>query len=98
MNIRPMFDKIIVEVDEVKETELPSGIILPPKQLEDLQEGRVIAFGPGRRLKGKHRPIPLKIGDKILFDKWSVAELIVDEKKVYMMIEDSVIGVIDGAA
>ncbi len=98
MNIRPLHDRIIVERLE-EETKTAGGIIIPDTAKEKPQQGKVIAVGKGKKTEdGKILPLDVKVGDKILFGKYSGTEIKLDGKEFLMMREDDVLGVIEGDA
>lgn len=94
LSIRPMFDKVLVEMQD--ESISKGGIIIPAGEVnEKIQRGVVLAVGKGRRENGHLIPPQVKPGDKVLFDKWSVAELKLNQQTVYLAIEDGIIGIIE---
>ena len=79
MKFRPLHDRVVVERIDAEEKS-SGGIIIPDTAKEKPQEGKVIAVGPGGRDEsGKLIPIDVKIGDRILFGKWSGTEVKIDE-------------------
>ncbi len=98
MKFRPLHDRIVVRrVDAEEKTK--GGIIIPDTAKEKPQEGEVIAIGPGGRDEsGKLIPLDLKVGDRILFGKWSGTEIKLDGEELLIMKESDVMGVVEGAA
>jgi chaperonin GroES len=98
MKFRPLHDRVVVKrVDAEEKTK--GGIIIPDTAKEKPQEGEVIAVGPGGRDEsGKLIPIDLKVGDRILFGKWSGTEIKLDGEELLIMKESDVMGVIESAA
>jgi len=95
MNIRPLHDRIIVERIE-EETTTASGIIIPDSAKEKPQEGTVIAVGKGKVTEdGKVLPLDVKVGDKILFGKYSGTDIKIEGNEYLMMREDDVLGVVE---
>ncbi len=95
MNIRPLHDRIIVERLE-EETTTASGIIIPDSAKEKPQEGTVMAVGKGKVTEdGKVLPLDVKVGDKVLFGKYSGTEVKIDGNEYLMMREDDVLGVVE---
>jgi chaperonin GroES len=95
MNIRPLHDRIIVERIE-EETMTASGIIIPDSAKEKPQEGTVIAVGKGKVTEdGKVLPLDVKVGDKILFGKYSGTDIKIEGNEYLMMREDDVLGVVE---
>jgi chaperonin GroES len=98
MNIRPLYDRIVVKRLEEKET-VQGGIIIPDSAKEKPQEGEVVAVGQGKRLEnGKVVPLDVKAGDKILFGKYSGSEIKLDGNEYVIMREDEVLGILEGAS
>ncbi len=97
MNIRPLYDRIVVKRLEEKET-IQGGIIIPDSAKEKPQEGEVVAVGQGKRLdSGKVVAPDVKVGDKILFGKYSGSEIKLDGQEYVIMREDEVLGILEGA-
>jgi chaperonin GroES len=97
MKIRPLYDRIVVKrIDEYETTR--SGIIIPDSAKEKPQEGEVIAIGKGKRLDdGKMVALDVKVGDRILFAKYSGNEIKLDGTEYIIMREDDVLGVLDAS-
>ena len=93
--IRPLYDRIVVKRIEEQET-IRSGIIIPDSAKEKPQEAEVIAVGDGKRLKdGKLVPVDVKVGDHILFGKYSSGDIKVDGEEYLIMREDEILGVVE---
>jgi chaperonin GroES len=98
MNIRPLHDRIVIKRIEEKET-VKGGIIIPDSAKEKPQEGEVIAVGHGKKTdKGEVIALDVKVGDRILFGKYSGTEIKLDGEEYLIIREDEVLGVIEGAA
>src|SRR6202030_1606369 len=94
MKFRPLHDRVVIERVDA-EAKTAGGIIIPDTAQEKPQEGRVIAVGPGGRDEnGKLIPIELKVGDRILFGKWSGTEVKIDGIDYLIMKESDVMGVL----
>ena len=94
MKFRPLHDRVLVKRIEAEE-KTKGGIIIPDTVKEKPQEGEVIAVGPGGRDEsGKLTPIDIKVGDRILFGKWSGTEIKLDGKDLLIMKESDILGVI----
>jgi chaperonin GroES len=95
MKIRPLHDRVIVQrIEEEEKTK--GGIIIPDTAKEKPQEGKVIAVGPGKVLENGTKVTPdVKVGDKILFGKYSGTEIKVEGEEYLMMREDDILGVIE---
>ena len=97
MNIRPLYDRIVVKRIDAKETSL-NGIIIPDSAQEKPQQGEVIAVGNGKRLEdGQLIPLDVKVGDRILFGKYSGTETKLVGTEYLVMREDDVLGVLSAA-
>ena len=97
MKIRPLYDRIVVKRIEEQET-TRSGIIIPDSAQEKPQEAEVVAVGHGKRLEnGTLVALDVKVGDRILFGKYSGNDIRVDGEEYLIMREDDVLGVLDSA-
>jgi chaperonin GroES len=96
MKIRPLQDRIIVKrIAEEEKTK--GGIIIPDTAKEKPQEGKVVAVGKGKMSdEGKLIPVDVKVGDRILFGKYSGSEVKLDGEEHLIMREDDILGVIEG--
>src|SRR6202163_3346253 len=98
MNIRPLYDRIVVKRIEEQET-TRHGIIIPDSAKEKPQEGEVLAVGHGKRLEdGTLVALDVKVGDRILFGKYSGSDTKQDNTEYIVMREDDVFGILDAAA
>ena len=99
MNIRPLYDRIVVKRIENEKDNMQGGLYIPDSAKEKPQEGEVIAVGQGKRLEnGKTVALDVKAGDRILFGKYSGSEIRLDGEEYLIMREDEVLGVLDGSA
>jgi len=97
MNIRPLYDRIVVKRIEEQET-TRNGIIIPDSAQEKPQEGEVMAIGHGKRLEdGQLVPLDVKVGDRILFGKYSGTETKLVGTEYLIMREDDVLGILSAA-
>ena len=95
MKIRPLHDRVIVKRLEEKEIS-KGGIIIPDTAKEKPQEGKVIAAGNGKILEdGAVRPLDVKVGDKVLFGKYSGTEVKIEGDEHLIMREDEILAVIE---
>ncbi|HXV08618.1 MAG TPA: co-chaperone GroES [Burkholderiales bacterium] len=95
MKIRPLHDRIIVKRLE-EERKTASGIVIPDTAAEKPDQGEVVAVGKGKILDdGKLRPVQVKVGDKILFGKYSGQTVKVEGEELLVMREEDVMGVIE---
>jgi chaperonin GroES len=98
MNIRPLYDRIVVKRIDEKET-TRNGIVIPDSAQEKPHEGEVLAVGRGKRLEdGTLVDLDVKPGDRILFGKYSGSEIKVDGVEYIIMREEDVLGILDTAA
>jgi len=97
MKFRPLHDRVVLtRIDADEKT--AGGIIIPDTAKEKPQEGRVVAIGPGGRDEnGKLIPIDVKVGDRVLFGKWSGTEVKIDGVEYLIMKESDIMGVLTAA-
>jgi chaperonin GroES len=94
MKIRPLQDRLLVERIEEHEVR-QGGIIIPDTAKEKPQEGRVVAAGSGKRNdEGKRLALDVKVGDRILFAKYSGSEVKVDDKEYLILREEDVLAIL----
>ena len=94
LKFRPLHDRVVVKRIDAEEKS-KGGIIIPDTAKEKPQEGEVIAVGPGGRDEnGKLIPIDLKVGNRVLFGKWSGTEVKLDGEELLIMKESDIMGVI----
>ncbi|MET4698716.1 chaperonin GroES [Constrictibacter sp. MBR-5] len=98
MQFRPLHDRVVVKrVEETTKT--AGGIIIPDTAKEKPQEGEIIAVGPGaRNEKGEIQALDVKVGDRILFGKWSGTEVKLDGQDYLIMKESDIMGIVEGGA
>ena len=94
MSVKPLQDRVLVKrIEEVTQT--PSGLILPDSSKEKPSEGQVIAVGPGYlNQDGSYRALEVKVGDKVLFEKWGGTDVKIDEEDLLIMKEEKILGVL----
>lgn len=94
MSLRPLHDRVLIKRVEEQET-AKGGIIIPDTAKEKSQEGEVIAVGTGKRLEdGTVVPLEVKTGDRILFGKYSGAEIRLDVQDYIILREDEILGIL----
>ncbi|WP_020564887.1 co-chaperone GroES [Methylosarcina fibrata] len=94
MKIRPLHDRVIVKRVE-EELTSAGGIVLPGSAAEKPSQGVVLAVGEGKALdNGQVRPLQVKVGDKVLFGKYSGNEVKVDGEELIVMREDDIMGIL----
>lgn len=94
MKIRPLHDRVVVKRVE-EETKTAGGIVLPGSAAEKPSEGEVLAVGAGKPLdNGQVRALEVKVGDRVLFGKYSGTEVKVDGEQLIVMREDDIMGIL----
>ncbi len=97
MNFRPLGNRVVVRRVE-EETKTAGGIIIPDTAAEKPQQGEILAVGPGARDEdGERIEMDIKVGERVLFGKWSGTEVKIDGEELLIMKEDDIMGVLDGA-
>ena len=95
MKFRPLHDRIVVKRIDA-ESKSAGGIIIPDTAQEKPSQGEAIAVGPGGRDEaGRLIPIDIKVGDRVLFGKWSGTEVKIDSQDLLIMKESDIMGVIE---
>ncbi len=95
LKIRPLHDRVIVKREE-DERKSPGGIVIPDTATEKPMKGRVLAVGKGKILEGGDvRPLDVKVGDKVLFGKYSGTEVKMDGEEVLVMREEDIMAIIE---
>jgi len=94
MTFRPLHDRVLVRRVEAEE-KTAGGIIIPDSAKEKPAEGEIVAVGTGARSEdGKVTPLDVKVGDRVLFGKWSGTEVKVDGEDLLIMKESDILGII----
>ena len=95
MGFRPLHDRVLVRRIEADE-KTAGGIIIPDSAKEKPQEGEILAVGSGSRSDdGKVTPLDVKVGDKVLFGKWSGTEVKIDGEDLLIMKESDLLGIVE---
>ena len=95
MKFRPLQDRVMLEALDQEDT-TSGGIIIPDTAKEKPMQGKVVAAGPGARDdNGKVTPLDVKVGDKVLYGKWSGTEVKIDGEDLLIMKESDLMGVLD---
>lgn len=98
VNIRPLGDRIIVEPIEQEETIAGGMLVLPETAKEKPQQGKVLAVGAGRYDEdGERIPMDVEVGNTVLFAKYAGTEVKLEGKKLLIMKESDVLGIVEGA-
>ena len=96
MKIRPLHDRVVIRRTEEERTS-PGGIVIPDAAAEKPIKGEVLAVGNGKLLdNGDIRPLDVKVGDQVLFGKYSGTEVKMDGEELVVMREDDIMAVIEG--
>ena len=96
MKIRPLHDRVIIKRLEEERTS-PGGIVIPDSAAEKPVQGKVMAVGKGKILEdGTVRPLDVKVGDKILFGKYSGTEVKMDGDELVVMREEDIMAIVEG--
>lgn len=96
MKIRPLQDRVVVRRTE-EETTTSGGIVLPGSAAEKPAQGEVLAVGPGKRLEdGSAQPVDVKVGDTVVFGKYSSNTIKVGDEELLILSESEIYGVIEG--
>ena len=99
MKIRPLYDRIVVKRIDDETDKTAGGLYIPDSAKEKPQQGEVIAAGQGKRSEdGKLIPLDVKVGDRILFGKYSGSDIKIGTDEYMIMREDEVLGVLEGSA
>lgn len=94
MNIKPLFDKVVVESIEAEE-KTKSGFILPSSAQEKPQTAKIIAVGPGGIIDGKEITMQVKVGDRILYSKYSGSEFKLDGKTYTIIRQSDILAIVE---
>ncbi len=100
MNIRPLYDRLVVKrIEETQNMQGSGSLHIPDSAKEKPQEAEVVAVGKGKRLEdGTLVPLDVQVGDRILFGKYSGNEIRVDGQEYLIMREEDVLGILSGGA
>ncbi|HWO39356.1 MAG TPA: co-chaperone GroES [Candidatus Acidoferrum sp.] len=97
VNVTPLHDRVLVMRLEAKES-VKSGIIIPDTAKEKPQEGQVMAVGAGKIEKGRRVPVDVKVGDRILFGKYTGNDITIDDQEYLILREEEILAKISGMA
>jgi chaperonin GroES len=97
VNVTPLHDRVLIKRIEEKET-VKGGIIIPDTAKEKPQEGEVIAVGAGKIEKGERVPLDVKVGDRVLFGKYSGTEIKVEDIDYLILREEEILAKLSSAA
>jgi chaperonin GroES len=92
VKIRPLDDRVVVKPLDVEE-KTPGGIVLPDTAKEKPQTGKIVAIGPGKRLEdGSRAELAVKVGDKVIYGKYSGTEIKVEGEELKILRESDILG------
>jgi chaperonin GroES len=97
LNVAPLHDRVVVRRLEEKET-AKGGIIIPDTAKEKPHEGEVMAVGAGKIEKGKRVPLDVKVGDRILFGKYTGNDITIDDQEYLILREEEILAKVSGMA
>jgi len=97
VNVTPLHDRVLVRRLQKKET-AKGGIIIPDTAKEKPQEGEVMAAGAGKFEKGKRVPLDVKVGDRILFGKYTGNDITIDDQEYLILREEEILAKVNGLA
>ncbi|MHB1224350.1 MAG: co-chaperone GroES [Gemmatimonadaceae bacterium] len=93
MKVQPLADRVVVKATEETE-QMRGGLYIPDTAKEKPQQGEIVAVGPGRFEEGQRVPMELKVGDKVLYGKYSGTEVTVDAEQYLILRESDVLAVV----
>lgn len=94
MNIKPLGDRVVVKPIEAEEV-TKSGIVLPGTAKEKPQQGEVIAVGSGEYIDGKKVELEVKVGDKVIYSKYSGTEIKIDEQDYLILRQNDILAIVE---
>ena len=94
MKIKPLGDRVVIKKLEAEET-TKSGIVLPGSAKEKPQEAEVIAVGPGGVFNGKEVKMDVKVGDIVIFSKYSGTDIKIDGEELTIMRQEEILGIVE---
>ena len=97
VHVTPLHDRVLVRRLEEKET-AKGGILIPDTAKEKPQEGEVMAIGAGKMEKGHRVPLDVKVGDRILFGKYTGSDIKIDDQEYMILREEEILGKFSGMA
>lgn len=95
IRMKPLGDRIICKVLDTEEKKTPGGIYVPDTAKEKPQEADVVAVGSGKYIEGKLVPLDVKVGDRIVFGKYSGSEVTVDDEEYLILKESDILAVVE---
>ncbi|MCH4072725.1 co-chaperone GroES [Pseudoramibacter sp.] len=94
MKLKPLGDKIVIKVKE-EEKKTTGGIVLPDSAKEKPQQGEVVAVGSGEMVDGKKVPLDVKVGDEVIYSKYSGSEIKMDDEKYLIVKQSDILAIVE---
>jgi chaperonin GroES len=94
MKLKPLGDKIVIKVKE-EEKKTTGGIVLPDSAKEKPQQGEVVAVGSGEMIDGKKVPLDVKVGDEVIYSKYSGSEIKMDDEKYLIVKQNDILAIVE---
>jgi chaperonin GroES len=94
MKFKPLKDRVLVKYSEEPEKS-SGGLYIPDTAKEKPQKGEVMAVGPGKTDNGKTHPVDVKVGDVVLFEKYSGSKINIEEQEYLIIREDDILGIVE---
>jgi chaperonin GroES len=94
MKFKPLKDRVLVKYSEEPEKS-SGGLYIPDTAKEKPQKGEVVAAGPGKVDNGKTQPMGVKVGDEVLFEKYSGSKINIEEQEYLIIREDDILGIVE---
>ena len=94
MKLKPLGDRVVIQVN-AEETTTSSGIVLPGSAQEKPQQGKIIAVGSGEIVHGKKVPLDVKVGDEVIYSKYSGSEVKVGEDKFLIVKQSDILAIVE---
>ena len=94
MKLKPLGDRVVIQVN-AEETTTSSGIVLPGSAQEKPQQGKIIAVGSGEIIDGKKVPLDVKVGDEVIYSKYSGSEVKVGEDKYLIVKQSDILAIVE---
>ena len=94
MKLKPLGDKIVIKVKE-EEKKTTGGIVLPDSAKQKPQQGEVVAVGSGEMIDGKKVPLDVKVGDEVIYSKYSGSEIKMDDEKYLIVKQNDILAIVE---
>lgn len=94
MNIKPLFDKVVIEQKKQEQTTV-SGIVLPGSDKEMPMQGKIVAVGPGGMVEGNEVKMEVKVGQDVIYSKYSGSEIEIDKVKYVILKQSDILAIVE---